>query len=94
MKLKIFDRRWNQYITEIIVGVLAHAQATTPPQVPLCMIGDSITWAGDGDYWRQYLVEQMPTLAFVGTHSAVLGYSHAGEGGNSTVQVRKVRSGY
>jgi lysophospholipase L1-like esterase len=51
------------------------------------MIGDSITWAGDGDYWRQYLVEQVPTLAFVGTHSAALGYSHAGEGGNSTEQV-------
>lgn len=61
-----------------------HAQATTPPQVPLCMIGDSITWAQEGDYWRQYLVEQLPTLAFVGTHTATLGYSHAGEGGNST----------
>lgn len=72
-----------------IVATAGHAaQVTTPPQVPLCMIGDSITWSGDGDYWRQYLVEQIPTLAFVGTHSAALGYSHAGEGGNSTDQVR------
>ena len=60
---------------------------TTPPQVPLCMIGDSITWAGEGDYWRQYLLERLPRLAFVGTHTAVLGYSHAGEGGNSTGRV-------
>lgn len=51
------------------------------------MIGDSITWAGDGDYWRQYLLEQLPNLAFIGTHSARLGYSHAGEGGNSTTDV-------
>jgi len=57
---------------------------TEPPQIPLCMIGDSITWAGDGDLWRQYLLEEIPTLAFVGTHSARLGYAHAGEGGNST----------
>ena len=63
------------------------APVTNPPQVPLCMIGDSITWAQEGDYWRQFLVEQIPTLAFVGTHSAALGYSHAGEGGNSTYQV-------
>lgn len=60
---------------------------TTPNQVPLCMIGDSITWAGHGDYWRKYLLEHIPTLAFVGTHTAVHGYSHAGEGGNSIDRV-------
>lgn len=65
----------------------ADGPATVPPQVPLCMIGDSITWAGEGDYWRQYLLELLPNLAFVGTHSAVLGYSHAGEGGNTTSAV-------
>ena len=58
--------------------------ATDPPQVPLCMIGDSITWAQEGDYWRLYLLDNLPHLAFVGTHTAVLGYSHAGEGGNGT----------
>lgn len=61
--------------------------ASTPPQIPLCMIGDSITWADHGDTWRQFLLEQIPTLAFVGTHTAKLGYSHAGEGGNSTAKV-------
>lgn len=78
----------------VILVIVAHvasvvwaAPATNPPQVPLCMIGDSITWAGEGDYWRQFLIEQLPTLGFVGTHTAVLGYSHAGEGGNSTYQV-------
>jgi hypothetical protein len=60
---------------------------TTPGQIPLCMIGDSITWWRYGDYWRQYLLEEIPTLAFVGTHTAALGYSHAGEGGNSIDQV-------
>ncbi len=58
-----------------------------PEQIPLCMVGDSITWAGHGDCWRQYLVERIPRLAFVGTHSARLGYSHAGEGGNTTSNV-------
>ena len=63
----------------------AQAQAPTePPQVPLCMVGDSITWAGEGDTWRRNLIELIPTLAFVGTHTAKFGYSHAGEGGNST----------
>lgn len=67
---------------------LARAQAPTePPQVPLCMVGDSITWAEEGDWWRRYLVEQLPTLAFVGTHSALLGYSHAGEGGDGSATV-------
>ena len=56
---------------------------SNPAQIPICMIGDSITWWNHGDTWRQYLLGHMPTLAFVGTHSARLGYSHAGEGGNS-----------
>jgi len=60
---------------------------TTPPQIPLCMIGDSITWWRHGDYWRKYLLAELPSLAFVGTHTATLGYSHAGEGGNSIDQV-------
>ncbi len=61
--------------------------ASDPPQIPLCMIGDSITWAGQGDWWRRHLIEHIPTLAFVGTHSARFGYSHAGEGGDSTGRV-------
>ncbi len=60
---------------------------TTPNQIPLCMIGDSITWWRYGDDWRQYLLDRIPSLAFVGTHTAALGYSHAGEGGNSIDQV-------
>ena len=77
---------YSRFVAGILtlVALAGRAQVTTLPQVPLCMIGDSITWAGDGDYWRHYLVEQLPTLAFVGTHTAALGYSHAGEGGNST----------
>jgi len=72
-------------MASVLLCALANAQpATVPAQVPLCMIGDSITWAGEGDYWRLYLLDNLPSLAFVGTHSAVLGYSHAGEGGNST----------
>jgi len=75
-------------VASAFLCVLAHAQpATEPPQVALCMIGDSITWAGDGDYWRLYLLEHLPNLAFVGTHSAALGYSYAGEGGNGTAAV-------
>jgi hypothetical protein len=69
------------------VEEFTYSRATEPGQIPLCMIGDSITWAGEGDYWRKYLLENIPRLAFVGTHSAVLGYSHAGEGGNSTLVV-------
>ena len=53
-------------------------------QIPLCMIGDSITWAEKGDCWRKELLARLPNLAFVGTHTAMFGYSHAGEGGNST----------
>ncbi len=56
-------------------------------QIPLCMIGDSITWAEKGDWWRKKLLERLPNLAFVGTHTAMFGYSHAGEGGNNTGQV-------
>ena len=36
---------------------------------------------------RKDLLERLPNLAFIGTHSALHGYSHAGEGGNSTGQV-------
>ncbi len=64
-------------------------EGSVPAQVPLCMIGDSITWAGQGDCWRADLLEHLPLLAFVGTHTAKLGYSHAGEGGNSTRAVLK-----
>lgn len=73
-----------------VVGLTSDAATPTDvPQIPLCMVGDSITWAGDGDYWRKYLLEDLPALAFVGTHSGKLGFSHAGEGGNSTGAVLK-----
>ena len=73
-----------------VIGLAADAAAPTDvPQIPLCMVGDSITWAGDGDYWRKYLLDELPALAFVGTHSGKLGFSHAGEGGNSTGAVLK-----
>jgi len=84
--------RWSAVLMlafSVSASRLGAQAATEPPQVPLCMIGDSITWAQEGDWWRSYLLEQIPTLAFVGTHTAVLGYSHAGEGGNSTTAVLK-----
>ncbi|OGV36575.1 MAG: hypothetical protein A2020_10250 [Lentisphaerae bacterium GWF2_45_14] len=65
----------------------SYQEASTPSQIPLCMIGDSITWAGEGDCWRKYLLENFPSFAFIGTHSAKFGYSHAGEGGNNTRKV-------
>lgn len=58
-------------------------------QKELCMIGDSITWAEEGDWFRRHLLTLMPDLAFVGTHTGMLGYSHAGEGGDSTLDVLK-----
>jgi len=77
-------------LVRAVVGVASDAaSATDVPQIPLCMVGDSITWAGDGDYWRKYLLVELPALAFVGTHSGKLGFSHAGEGGNSTGAVLK-----
>ena len=77
----------NLKVPEDITEKFTYTPATSPPQIPICMIGDSITWASKGDYWRKYLLELFPRLAFVGTHSAVLGYSHAGEGGNNTAKV-------
>jgi GDSL-like Lipase/Acylhydrolase family len=59
----------------------------TTGQIPLCMIGDSITWAEFGDHWRKELLKHLPNLAFVGSHTACFGYSHAGEGGNNTSQI-------
>lgn len=56
-------------------------------QIPLCMIGDSITWAGKGDYWRKSLLKHLPNIAFIGNYTAVLGYSHAGEGGDGASSV-------
>lgn len=61
----------------------SYSECSSPAQIPLCMIGDSITWAGEGDCWRKSLLEEFPGFAFIGTHSAKFGYSHAGEGGNS-----------
>ena len=60
-------------------------------QIDLCMIGDSITWFGHGDYFRANVLVHLPNVAFVGTHSAVLGYSHAGEGGDNVMWGLKKR---
>ena len=51
------------------------------------MIGDSVTWAEDGDYFRKELLHLIPELTFAGTHSAILGYAHAGEGGDSSYRI-------
>ena len=56
-------------------------------QVHLCMIGDSVTWAQAGDYFRAEMLKLMPELAFSGTHTGALGYSHSGEGGDGTTRV-------
>jgi len=64
-----------------------YSAITATGQIPLCMIGDSITWAEFGDHWRKELLKHLPNLAFIGSHSACFGYSHAGEGGNNTNQV-------
>ena len=56
-------------------------------QLTLCMIGDSVTWAEDGDYFRKELLHLIPELTFAGTHSAILGYAHAGEGGDSSYRI-------
>lgn len=53
-------------------------------QAVLCMIGDSVTWAQAGDHFRGEFLKRFPQLAFSGTHTGILGYSHAGEGGDST----------
>ena len=66
---------------------LEEKEALAGKQYVLCMIGDSVTWAEDGDYFRSELLKHIPELAFAGTHTAVLGFSHAGEGGDSTVRV-------
>lgn len=68
-------------------GDTVKADAYAGKQIELCMIGDSITWAELGDCWRKFLLLEMPELAFAGTHTAKDGYSHAGEGGNSTKDV-------
>ena len=56
-------------------------------QALLCMIGDSVTWAQAGDHFRGEFLKLFPQLAFVGTHTGILGYSHAGEGGDSSRRV-------
>ena len=65
----------------------AQLESLRRSQLHLCMVGDSVSWAEDGDYFRRELLELLPQLAFAGSHSALLGYAHAGEGGDSTVQL-------
>ncbi len=65
----------------------AEKNALAGKQPILCMIGDSVTWAQAGDYFRGEMLKLMPYLAFAGTHTGILGYSHAGEGGDSTRRV-------
>ena len=67
----------------------AEVSALADKQLTLCMIGDSVTWAEDGDYFRKELLLLIPELTFAGTHSAVLGYAHAGEGGDSSYRILK-----
>ncbi|MBO5762420.1 MAG: SGNH/GDSL hydrolase family protein [Lentisphaeria bacterium] len=83
-----------KFLTSLAILLLAGAAVSAAEvkdvagkQIELCMIGDSITWAGYGDAFRKELLLGMPELAFVGTHTARYGYSHAGEGGNRTQQI-------
>ena len=84
-KMTAADKAWLEPLPTISFDVAG--TYTKPAQTPICMIGDSITWAGYGDWWRKHLLTHIPTLAFVGTHTAMHGYSHAGEGGNSVDRV-------
>lgn len=65
----------------------AEAEYLAGRQAILCMIGDSVTWAQAGDHFRGEFLKLFPQLAFAGTHTGILGYSHAGEGGDSSTRV-------
>ena len=65
----------------------AEKETLAGKQPILCMVGDSVTWAQAGDCFRGEMLKLMPGLAFAGTHTGKLGYSHAGEGGDSTPRV-------
>ncbi len=82
----------TQVVSMVMVTLSLGLMAVEPKdvagrQIELCMIGDSITWAQEGDYFRKHLVAKVPNMAFVGVHTAKYGYSHAGEGGNRTGNV-------
>jgi hypothetical protein len=87
---KVLDTSKFNQLAQTVGGQTAnfnYSALNASGQIPLCMIGDSITWAGYGDAWRKSLLKRMPNLAFIGTHTARYGYSHGGEGGDSTGRV-------
>lgn len=53
----------------------------------LSMVGDSITWWQQGEYFRCLLVDNGLKYRFAGSRTDVFGYAHEGEGGNNTEQV-------
>ena len=83
LRLRSGDLQYD--LSGILTG--REAEELAGHQKELCMVGDSVTWAEDGDWFRRHLLALMPELAFSGTHTAMLGYSHAGEGGDATWDV-------
>ena len=83
-----YDKLFNDEVTNSIEVQRplqsAEAEYLAGRQALLCMIGDSVTWAQAGDHFRGEFLKLFPQLAFVGTHTGILGYSHAGEGGDSS----------
>ena len=89
MKMRTF---YKSALAAVAIALAFAVSAVEPKdvagkQIEWCMIGDSITWAGNGDCFRKELLKLIPELAFMGTHTAKFGYSHAGEGGNTTQRV-------
>lgn len=89
--MKLFTKTAFMLAALMTLGVLSAVEPkdVAGKQIEFCMIGDSITWAGNGDCFRKELLARIPELAFMGTHTAKFGYSHAGEGGNATFSVIK-----
>ena len=53
----------------------------------IAMVGDSIVWSNFGQGLRLNLSKLNPDYKFIGSRTDIYGYSHEGEGGNTTLNV-------
>lgn len=90
-KTYIYNLQWNNNLFPPTAGnydvLFGYSARRLVCGRSLCMIGDSITWANYGGWWRNLLRENGVLYDFAGQHYDPFGFQHSAEGGNSTSDV-------
>jgi len=80
------DSKWPVLQGKYLIDSVSAPRPQAGPMT-FATIGDSMTWFGQGQYFRCKLAAKLPNYRFIGSNTDSFGYGHDGHGGDNTTEV-------